>query len=104
MSQKKVDEYKKNKKNRESESKKEVRRRRLEIGIVLAIIIAGLIWFIVASVSNSTGKTTTVSIDTEAIDNYTNEMQTNAEEDEAEAEADTAEGSDSAETSEGSGE
>lgn len=96
MSQKKVDAYKKNKKSRESESRKEVRRRRLEICIVIAIIIAGVIWFIVAGVSNSAGKSTTVSIETEAIDNYTNNLQTtddaDAEEIEVvEEEADTAE-------------
>lgn len=92
MSQKKVDAYKQNKKNRESESRKEIRRRRLEIGIVIAIIIVGVIWFIVASVSNSAGKTTTVSLETEAIDNYANNLQTEIAEEEAETvEAETEE-------------
>lgn len=77
MSQKKVDAYKQNKKNRENESRKAVRRRRLEIGILLAVIAVGLIWFIVAGVSNSGGKSTTVSINTEAIDTYSNNLQYN---------------------------
>ncbi|MBR3396274.1 MAG: hypothetical protein IKG70_00285 [Lachnospiraceae bacterium] len=76
MSQKKVDAYKQNKKNRANESRNAVRRRRLEIGIVLVVIAVGLVWFIVAGVSNSSGKQKNVSINTEAIDNYGNELQT----------------------------
>ena len=76
MSQKKVDAYKQNKKNRENESRKAVRSRRLEIGIVLVIIAVGLVWFIVAGISNSTGRQTTVSINTEAIDTFGNDLQT----------------------------
>ena len=97
MSQKKVDAYKQNKKNREHESRKETRRRRLEIGILLAVIAVGLIWFIAAGVSNSSGKTTTVSINTEAIDNYTNDLQSYASDEEAGDEAGTVEETDEAE-------
>ena len=91
MSQKKVDAYKQNKKNRETESRKEVRRRRLEISIVLVIIAAGLIWFIAAGVSNSTGKSTTVALDTQAIDNFTNGLQVQNEDNDEMIEADDAE-------------
>ena len=39
MSQKKVEEYKQNKANRNKESKKEVFRRRLELGILMAVVV-----------------------------------------------------------------
>lgn len=71
MSQKKVEEYKQNKANRNKESKKEIRRRRLEIGILIAVIAAGIIWFAVAGIMHtSSGRTETVELKTQAIDNY----------------------------------
>ncbi len=71
MSQKKVEEYKKNKAGREAASRKEVTKRRLEIGIVIAVIVIGIIWFAVAGVSRSmSAKTQTIELETEAIDDY----------------------------------
>ena len=71
MSQKKVEEYKKSKAGREAASRKEVTRRRLEIGIVIAVIVIGIIWFAVAGISRSmNAKTQTIELETEAIDDY----------------------------------
>lgn len=76
MSQKKVEEYKKNKANRNKESKKEVFRRKLEIGIVLVIIAAGVIWFAIAGITRAVnGKSETIELKTTALDNYVYEMQ-----------------------------
>lgn len=85
MSQKKVEEYKQNKSKRNKESKKEIRRRRLEIGILIAVVVAGIIWFAVAGIMHtSSGRTEKVELKTEAIDNYVYDLQygtDNAEED-----------------------
>ena len=71
MSQKKVEEYKKSKAQREAASRKEVTKRRLEIGIVIAVIVIGIIWFAVAGISRSmNAKTQTIELETEAIDDY----------------------------------
>ena len=71
MSQKKVEEYKKSKAQREAASRKEVTKRRLEIGIVIAVIVIGIIWFAVAGISRSmSAKTQTIELETEAIDDY----------------------------------
>ncbi len=77
MSQQKVDRYKQNKANRSQESKKEIRRRRVEIGILIAVVAAGIIWFAVAGISRSiNARTTTVELKTEAIDEYITGLQT----------------------------
>lgn len=75
MSQQKVDQYKQNKANRNKESRKEARNRKIEIGILIAVICIGVVWFIVAGVSRSmSAKTETVELKTEAIDNYVNDL------------------------------
>lgn len=82
MSQKKVDEYKQNKANRNLESKREVRIRRIEIGILIAVIAAGIIWFAIAGVSRSLGsKTQTVELKTDAINEYVYDLQDSAADD-----------------------
>lgn len=76
MSQQKVDDYKKSKAGRAAASRKEVTRRRLEIGIVIAVIVIGIIWFAVAGISRSIGsKSQTVELQTEAIDDYIGNIQ-----------------------------
>lgn len=76
MSQQKVDNYKKSKAGREAASRKETARRRLEIGIVIAVIVAGIIWFAVAGISRTIGsKTETVELKTEAIEEYVGSIQ-----------------------------
>ena len=75
MSQQKVDNYKKNKANREKESRKERRVRKLEIAIVGVLIAAGIIWLIAAGVTSYTkSHPTTITINTDAIDTYVNSL------------------------------
>lgn len=76
MSQKKVDAYKESKADRNRNSRKEVRRRRLEIGILIAVIAAGIIWFAIAGITRSINSSTeTITLQTEAIDNYLGDLQ-----------------------------
>ena len=82
MSQKKVEEYKQNKANRNKESKKEVFRRRLELGILMAVVVAGIIWFAVAGITRSlNSKTETIELNTNAIDSYVTNIQTGTSDD-----------------------
>ena len=75
MSQQKVDNYKKNKANREKDSRKEARRRKLELAIVGILIAAGVIWLVIAGVTTYTkNNPTTITINTEAIDTYVNSL------------------------------
>lgn len=91
MSQKKVDQYKKNKNNRTQESRKEIRSMRIEIGILIAVIIAGVAWFIVAGVTNSmNSRMETVELNISALDNYVYSLS-----------SDTAAGDDQTEAAEG---
>lgn len=75
MSQQKVDNYKKNKANREKDSRKEARTRKLELAIVCILIAAGVIWLVIAGVTTYTrSHPTTITINTEAIDTYVNSL------------------------------
>ena len=75
MSQQKVDNYKKNKANRERDSRKESRTRKLELAIVGILIAAGVIWLVIAGVTTYTkSNPTTITINTEAIDTYVNSL------------------------------
>ncbi len=75
MSQQKVDNYKKKKANRERDSRKERRVRKLELAIVGVLIAAGIIWLVIAGVTTYTkSHPTTITINTEAIDTYVNSL------------------------------
>lgn len=87
MSQKKVDEYKQSKATRGKESKKETSRRRLEIGILIAIVAAGIIWLAYLGISSSlSSKTETVELNTSAIDSYIYDLQYGTDDDTDETE------------------
>ena len=79
MSQEKVDQYKKNKANRQKIMRREKILRRLEI-TVAALVLVGLVsWFSVAVYKNSqaqaqaNAETVTTSLDVSAINDYMNE-------------------------------
>ena len=79
MSQEKVDQYKKNKANRQKIMRREKILRRLEI-TVAALVLVGLVsWFSVAVYKNSKAQaqayaeTVTTSLDVSAINDYMNE-------------------------------
>ena len=79
MSQEKVDQYKKNKANRQKIMRREKILRRLEI-TVAALVMVGLVsWFSVAVYKNSkaqaqaNAETVTTSLDVSAINDYMNE-------------------------------
>ena len=79
MSQEKVDQYKKNKANRQKIMRREKILRRLEI-TVAALVLVGLVsWFSMAVYKNSkaqaqaNAETVTTSLDVSAINDYMNE-------------------------------
>ena len=79
MSQEKVDQYKKNKANRQKIMRREKILRRLEI-TVAALVLVGLVsWFSVAVYKNTkaqaqaNAETVTTSLDVSAINDYMNE-------------------------------
>ena len=84
MSQEKVDQYKKNKANRQKIMRREKILRRLEI-TVAALVLVGLVsWFSVAVYKNSkaqaqaNAETVTTSLDVSAINDYMNEANSTA--------------------------
>ena len=92
MSQQKVDAYKKSKATRATAGKKEKRKMWLEIIIVAAIIIAGIVWFAVSAISKNVSDNATIptyTINTEAVDDYIDEL--NAEDTAADETAETSE-------------
>ena len=84
MSHEKVDQYKKDKANRQKIMRREKFLRRLEI-TVAAVVLVGLVgWFSVAVYQNSKAKaeenapTVTTSMDLTAVDDYMNNLTTAA--------------------------
>ena len=79
MSQEKVDQYKKNKANRQKIMRREKILRRLEITVAALVLVALVSWFSVAVYKNSkaqaqaNAETVTTSLDVSAINDYMNE-------------------------------
>ena len=109
MSQKKVDYYKEQKRNRAEIMRKEKRNRRLGALLAIVILAALLGWFGYMSVQNarssSEGVTNATELDTTDMDEYFSQMETiiHGEEETEEAAEDTAE-STSEETAESTSE
>ena len=78
MSQKKVDAYKEEKKNRQQIMRREKRARRLEALAALVISVALIGWFSYAVImharSSAPVETVTTTLDTAAVDNYMTEL------------------------------
>lgn len=92
MSQKKVDAYKANKKNRGEISKKQNKQRRFEMFAVIILLILGIGYFSFATVYRyNAAKTTKVEIQTEAVDNFITDVQTGAGNSDADSAAETEE-------------